>query len=119
MKIWTHILAALETHGRCAMVSVVKTEGSAPRDAGARLVVTPEGFHGTIGGGTLEWRAIAAAQAQLAGGSALKLSSHALGPELGQCCGGRVQLLTETFDRSSLAEVRGLAEREAQGPFYR
>ncbi len=45
------------------MVSVVKTEGSAPRDAGARMVVTPEGFHGTIGGGTLEWQAIAEAQA--------------------------------------------------------
>jgi xanthine dehydrogenase accessory factor len=117
MKTWAHILAALERHGRCALVSVVKTEGSAPRDAGARMVVTPEGFFGTIGGGTLEWRAIAAAQAQLAGGHSFKLTSHALGPDLGQCCGGRVQLATEVFDLSAMSDVRSLAEREATGPF--
>jgi len=117
MKTWAQILTALERQGRCALVSVVKTEGSAPRDAGARMVVTPQGFFGTIGGGTLEWRAIAAAQAQLAGGHAFKLSSHALGPDLGQCCGGRVELATEVFDRSAMDAVRSLAEREASGPF--
>lgn len=117
MKVWAHILAAVEAHGRCALVSVVKTEGSAPRDAGARMVVTPEGFHGTIGGGTLEWRAIALAQAQFVSGAAVKLSGHALGPELGQCCGGRVQLAIESFDSSSLSTIRELASREAEGPF--
>jgi len=117
MNVWAQILAAVEAHGRCALVSVVKTEGSAPRDAGARMVVTPEGFHGTIGGGTLEWRAIALAQAQFVGGAAVKLSSHALGPELGQCCGGRVQLAIESFDRSGLSTIRELAGREAEGPF--
>lgn len=117
MKIWALILRALEGHGRCALVSVVKTEGSAPRDAGARLVVTPEGFHGTIGGGTLEWRAIAEAQSLLDRGAAVKLASHALGPDMGQCCGGRVQLATEIFDASSLPSVRDLAAREAQGRF--
>ena len=117
MKTWALILRALESHGRCALVSVVKTEGSAPRDAGARLVVTPEGFHGTIGGGTLEWRAIAEAQSLLDRGAAVKLASHALGPDMGQCCGGRVQLATEIFDASSLPSVRDLAAREAQGRF--
>jgi xanthine dehydrogenase accessory factor len=96
---------------------VVKTEGSAPRDAGARLVVTPEGFHGTIGGGTLEWRAIAEAQSLLDRGAAVKLASHALGPDMGQCCGGRVQLATEIFNASSLPSVRDLAAREAKGRF--
>lgn len=117
MKTWALVLKALEAHGRCALVSVVKTEGSAPRDAGARLVVTPEGFHGSIGGGTLEWRAIAEAQNFLDRGVTVKLASHALGPDLGQCCGGRVQLATEIFDASSLASVRDLAAREAQGRF--
>jgi xanthine dehydrogenase accessory factor len=117
MKTWPLILQALEEHGSCAMVSVVKVEGSAPREAGARLIVRPDGFHGTIGGGALEWRAIAAAQALLGRPLGIKLSSHALGPELGQCCGGRVQLATETFDRSNIAAVRELAEREARGPF--
>lgn len=117
MKIWAQILAAVEAHGRCALVSVVKTEGSAPRDAGARMLVTPEGYYGTIGGGTLEWRAIALAQAQFVAGAAVRLSSHALGPELGQCCGGRVQLAIESFDRSGLSTIRDLAGREAEGPF--
>ena len=65
MKVWAHIAKTLEAHGTCAMISVVKVEGSAPREAGARIVVTPLGFHGTIGGGTLEWQAIAKAQALL------------------------------------------------------
>jgi xanthine dehydrogenase accessory factor len=99
------------------MVSVTATQGSAPRDAGARLIVTPEGFHGTIGGGTLEWRAIAAAQALLGRGSATRISSHALGPELGQCCGGRVQLATEVFDKANLDMLREFAAREAEGRF--
>jgi xanthine dehydrogenase accessory factor len=117
MRVWAQILGAVEAHGRCALVSVVKAEGSVPRDAGARMVVTPEGFHGTIGGGALEWRAIALAQAQFGSDAAVKLSSHVLGPELGQCCGGRVQLAIETFDQSRLATIRQLAARESDGQF--
>lgn len=112
MKVWGHVLDALERHGRCALVSVAATQGSAPRDEGAHMVVTPEGFHGTIGGGALEWRAIAGAQALMARGAGTRHSSHALGPELGQCCGGRVDLRTEVFDQTSVAVVRGRALRE-------
>ena len=65
MKVWPLIERALVAHGTCAMVSVVKAEGSVPREEGARMIVTPDGFHGTIGGGTLEWKALAAAQALL------------------------------------------------------
>jgi xanthine dehydrogenase accessory factor len=117
MKVWALILRTIETQGRCALVSVASTEGSAPRDAGAHMVVTTEGFHGTIGGGALEWHAIAAAQAMLARGASARVTSHALGPELGQCCGGRVNLATEVFDTSSLETIRDLAARETQDPF--
>lgn len=117
MKVWAHIVKTLEAHGTCAMISVVKVEGSAPREAGARIVVTPLGFHGTIGGGTLEWHAIAKAQALLGKPTQHKLSSHSLGPDLGQCCGGRVQLVTEVFERSDLPEAQSFAAREALGPF--
>ena len=113
MNIWSQVLAALERHGRCALVSVAATEGSAPREPGAAMVVTPEGYHGTIGGGALEWRAIATAQAMLGRGAAMRPTSHALGPDLGQCCGGRVELLTEVFDTSSLADVRARASEPA------
>ncbi|MGE3876900.1 MAG: xanthine dehydrogenase accessory protein XdhC [Parvibaculaceae bacterium] len=117
MKLWHHIVRTLEAGEPCAMVSVFKVEGSAPRETGARLVLSSRGFHGTIGGGALEWRALAEAQKKLKGGRSLAVTSHALGPELGQCCGGRVELLTEIFDRTRLAELRELAEAENLGPF--
>jgi xanthine dehydrogenase accessory factor len=78
MKVWAHIVAALEAHEPCAMVSVFRTEGSAPREAGARLVLTQRGFHGTIGGGALEWRALAEAQKKMTRGRSLTLTTHAL-----------------------------------------
>ncbi len=117
MKVWTHIAKTLEAHGTCAMISVVKVEGSAPREAGARIVVTPLGFHGTIGGGTLEWQAIAKAQALLGKPTQHRLSVHSLGPDLGQCCGGRVQLVTEVFGHGDLAAARGFAAQEEGGVF--
>lgn len=117
MKVWAPIVKSLEAHGTCAMISVVKVEGSAPREVGARIVVTPVGFHGTIGGGTLEWQAIAKAQAMLGKPTEHRLSSHSLGPDLGQCCGGRVQLMTEVFAAHDLAGAKTYAEQEAQGAF--
>ena len=117
MKVWSLIARALEAHGACAMVSVVKAEGSVPREEGARMVVTPQGFHGTIGGGTLEWKALAEAQRLLGKPGAVKMLTQSLGPDLGQCCGGRVTLAIENFGTASLAMVRDFAAREEQGSF--
>jgi len=117
MKVWAHIAKTLEAHDTCAMISVVKVEGSTPREAGVRIVVTPLGFHGTIGGGTLEWQAIAKAQAMLGKPTQHKLSVHSLGPDLGQCCGGRVQLVTEVFARNDLVTAKDFAAREESGVF--
>lgn len=117
MRCWALISAVVEKHGSCALVSVLSTEGSAPRDSGARIVVTQHGYHGTIGGGALEWHAIAGAQMMLGRGPVTRITSHALGPELGQCCGGRVTLATEVFDHSSLPVIRDFVYREAEGSF--
>ncbi len=117
MKTWGHIANALEKHQTCAMVTVLSVEGSAPREAGARIIVTPEGFHGSIGGGTLEWHALAKAQGLLGKPKQHKITRHSLGPDMGQCCGGRVQLLTEVFEVGELAQVRAYASREVAGAF--
>jgi xanthine/CO dehydrogenase XdhC/CoxF family maturation factor len=120
MRVWGAIAEAIEATGRCALVTVADVRGSAPREAGARLVVRPDGrFSGTIGGGTLEWRAIAEATAELVRGGAGRgvRRGYALGPELGQCCGGRVELLFETFGLADREAVAALAAREAAGPF--
>ena len=74
------------------MVTVAATRGSAPREAGARLVVNPDGsFTGTIGGGTLEWRAIALAQAALARahGKPAELRRFVLGPDWANAAAAR------------------------------
>ncbi|ODT17978.1 MAG: xanthine dehydrogenase accessory protein XdhC [Kaistia sp. SCN 65-12] len=120
MLVWQRLLEAIDRHGKAAMATVVETRGSAPREAGARIVVLPDAsFFGTIGGGTLEWRAIADLQAALARPQPHFYESRrvALGPELGQCCGGRVDLALEVFDRSRRSEIAELAEAERVAPF--
>lgn len=82
-----------------ALVTVLATEGSAPRGAGTRMVVTAGGVRGTIGGGALELNAIAQARGALElPAGAWRVQDYPLGPLLGQCCGGRVRLLVEHLD---------------------
>ena len=94
--------------------------GSVPRETGARIVLQPDGgFFGTIGGGRLEYEAIAVARAALVGGArrAPRFRDWPLGPNLGQCCGGMVRTLTETFDARDSATVWRFAEAEQSGAF--
>lgn len=91
------LIQACKTHGFIARVVVAKTRGSVPREVGAAMLVWKDGAAGTIGGGTLEYEAIMSARRRIEPGTRL-LTRHALGPDLGQCCGGSVDLLTETFD---------------------
>jgi xanthine/CO dehydrogenase XdhC/CoxF family maturation factor len=76
-------------------VTVVSTRGSAPREAGAAMLVTEDGIAGTIGGGALEWQAMAQARAMLKAGAGPVERTVSLGPGLGQCCGGAVTLRFE------------------------
>ena len=74
-------------------VLIAAHQGSAPRETGTRMVVTPAEVLGTIGGGHLEWKAIEAARRLLARPDApAETLDLPLGPALGQCCGGRVKL---------------------------
>ena len=75
------------------VVEVARTRGSVPRETGTRMLVTAEAVAGTIGGGHLEWQAIAQARALLSDPSSAPLHrEYRLGPGLGQCCGGVVTL---------------------------
>lgn len=73
-------------------VRVISARGSTPREAGAEMIVTPDATQGTIGGGQLEYMAIDRARQMLARGEAEAQMDIPLGPEIGQCCGGRVVL---------------------------
>lgn len=96
---------AVARETRVARVVVAEAKGSAPREAGAAMLVWADGQSGTIGGGALEWEATARARALLAKGGT-KVDRLALGPELQQCCGGRVTLVTEVWDAGSLARLK-------------
>jgi len=120
MLVWQRLREILDRHGRAALVTIAATRGSSPREAGARMIVTPDGaFAGTIGGGTLEWRAIAMAQARLAREpeTRAEVKSFVLGPDMGQCCGGQVDLLFEVLDERDRTAIDDLSAREASGPF--
>ncbi len=120
MSILAQLRDAFAAEGAAALVTIVGVEGSSPRDAGARMVVRPSGgFQGTIGGGALEWGALEDARAALARGpSVIETRVISLGPDLGQCCGGRVRLTIETFGADNLSALiaRFAGEREAPTP---
>ncbi|MET3924403.1 xanthine dehydrogenase accessory protein XdhC [Devosia sp. 2618] len=71
----------------CELTSV---RGSSPREQGTFMLVGPQSLFGTIGGGALEYMVIAHARRLIANGQAEEAMDVPLGPEIGQCCGGRV-----------------------------
>ena len=97
MKDWlTALEAAVEASQPSAMVTIADAKGSSPREAGVKMLVTETETAGTVGGGNLEHEAIRIARGMLEAGSpASDLRRFALGPSLGQCCGGDTQLLFE------------------------
>lgn len=95
LDIWKALIAAAEAGESVALVTVVGVNGSAPRNAGARMLVWPEGrILGTIGGGNLEFQAIQQAQAALKLGQPRRFAVH-LTRDLGMCCGGAMELYIE------------------------
>jgi xanthine dehydrogenase accessory factor len=118
MSVWPTIARFIAEHGAAALVTMATVEGSSPREPGARMVVAPNGsFTGTIGGGALEWGALAEAQGLMArrDGAAVLRLDRALGPDLGQCCGGFVRLTIERFSQADSDAVATLAEAERAG----
>ncbi len=104
-------------HEDVALVRVASVAGSAPREAGAWMLVAGDAVLGSIGGGQLEWMALDAAREVLSGAPARKLDVP-LGPEIGQCCGGRVTLTVARLDAAGrdrfLAEAEAAACRETR-----
>lgn len=102
------------------LVTVAIVEGSGPREPGAKMQVTARGQHDTIGGGHLEMCAVelaremlkGAAQGDAAGqGASARLERYALGPTLGQCCGGVVHLAFELVGAELGNVLTGLRRR--------
>ena len=100
-----HLFDVVAKHGPVMRVVVADIAGSVPREVGAAMLVWPGGQTGTIGGGTLEFEATQSALEMLAQGKTSRLSVHPLGPQLGQCCGGSVTLVSERITAQSLTKL--------------
>ncbi|SDG65763.1 MULTISPECIES: xanthine dehydrogenase accessory protein XdhC [unclassified Duganella] len=111
------------------LVTVAIVEGSGPREPGAKMLVTARGQHDTIGGGHLELCAVELAREMLQGAASkdvaagdaaaaciatARLERYALGPTLGQCCGGVVHLAFELVGAELAAVLAGLRTRQRE-----
>lgn len=113
----TILRAFLDTAPSTALVEVAEARGSTPREKGAWMLVSPTAIYGTIGGGQLEFMAIDKARQVLRGTQARKALTLdiPLGPEIGQCCGGRVEVAISLVDdatREMLIEMARAEDRQ-------
>ena len=101
-----------------ALVEVVSAQGSTPREVATWMLVSPRAIFGTIGGGQLEFMAIDRAREMIAAGRpATDLLDIPLGPEIGQCYGGRVKIDIALVDEELREAIPGRIEWEdAQRP---
>lgn len=103
-----------ETRTPAVIVTLAMVRGHAPRNGGAKLVVSPDALFGTVGGGNLEATAIAQAREMLDTGSAeprlltLKLSDKTTTEYGVQCCGGEVTMLLEPVRAVPSVAIFGL-----------
>ena len=110
---------------RVCRIVVAEAKGSTPREAGADMYVTANETSGTIGGGTLEFEAMALVRQMLAEipensiGFTRKFRTFALGPNLGQCCGGQVTLMFEGFTPSCLEVLASAYRPSAAGYIHK
>jgi len=102
----------LTRHPATMLVEVAEAKGSTPRDAGTYMLVSPDALLGTIGGGQLEFLAIAHARGMLDGRTLPDTLDIPLGPEIGQCCGGRTGLSFRRVDAGLAGELRRRLQAE-------
>jgi xanthine dehydrogenase accessory factor len=95
------------------LVTVAGIRGSAPREVGAKMIVTPTETIGTIGGGQLEYQCTRIAVG-LFDAAEMSLRSFPLGASMGQCCGGVVEILFEPLTAGLPAWLRDLKALHGQ-----
>lgn len=95
------------------LIEIIGTQGSTPRETGTFMLVSKDQIWETIGGGQFEFMAIANARAMLTGGG-VEMMDIPLGPEIGQCCGGRTQLRCRPASAETIAELERRLESDAR-----
>ena len=108
----TNLREMVEAERSAVRVTIIRADGSTPRGVGCAMIVGLTAFSGTIGGGALEMGALRTARRLLALFATdtapqwwREVHDFPLGPALGQCCGGFVQLLFERVGEAELRDV--------------
>jgi xanthine dehydrogenase accessory factor len=112
MALRPETVAAFLDAGPAMLVRVEAARGSTPREAGAWMLVSRAATLGTVGGGQLEYIAIDAARALMARGGVRQVLDVPLGPEIGQCCGGRTRLAVVRAEGPTRERLLALAAKE-------
>lgn len=97
------IAAFLSAHPAAIVAELSSVKGSSPREAGAFMLISADALWGTIGGGALEYMVIDRARQALRNGEAPPGLDVPLGPEIGQCCGGRVAVAMRRVNAAVMA----------------
>ncbi|MCP4317213.1 MAG: xanthine dehydrogenase accessory protein XdhC [Hyphomicrobiales bacterium] len=108
----TRLLQFFETNSPVVRVEVAEALGSTPRETGAWMLVSDTDLFGTIGGGQLELMAINEARDLIRSGAPTGDMNVPLGPEIGQCCGGRVALSLDRLDGKSIKDISETVRRD-------
>ena len=116
-KGWLNMtLGMLEDIDVVIHASVIQVRGSAPRAVGANMLITTDDIWDTIGGGALEYEVMQQARSDITSLQSNPIRWHrrvmdiALGPDMGQCCGGHVRVLIEAFTKADISALNLLAD---------
>lgn len=110
LETFTANLNALQVSGAryAVKINITDTQGSSPRESGSTMLVTTTSVYGSIGGGHLEYKALKLAQSKLAAEpseASTETLRFPLGPSLGQCCGGVVNILMQVIELPELISI--------------
>lgn len=113
----TQLTAFLATNPDAIVCELTSVRGSSPREQGTFMLVGRSDLFGTIGGGALEYMVIEHARRLIANAQAEEAMDVPLGPEIGQCCGGRVEVLLRYADAETRERLATqVAEEDAALP---
>lgn len=100
------LAAFLATHPAAIVAELAEVRGSSPRAAGTFMLIAADATLGTIGGGALEFMVIDRARQALRDGLPAGTMDIPLGPQIGQCCGGRVGVTLRPLDPGLAARLQ-------------
>jgi len=107
----------LNYNKRIIQASIVRTIGSSPRNSDTEMFISETDTLGTIGGGQLEYLVINHSKKMLAENIKKDILKISLGPEIGQCCGGKVEVsLLEMYEKDKCLALNRFDKKDKNLP---